>query len=246
MSKRSKDSPSLKSAKSYDDWIKLMNIWSRYTDLAKIKQGPALILQLQDEAQETALTLTEDEIVSENGVQLIIEKLDKIHKKKNVTLKKYHRNFETYKRPANTTMQQYLVEFEKRLNKIKSYGTAWSDDLLAYRLLKIANLSESREQLAKATVETLEYATMKTKLNSKDYVAFTRRFVKETVENMDVKELKSFCINALHEDFEEIYQYQSQKAVFDEMIAWDEDVFDDVAKDYDLNLDDDFEDDEEL
>ena len=87
---------------------------------------------------------------------------------------------------------------------------------------------------------------MKTELNSKDYVAFTRRFVKETVENMDVKELKSFCINALHEDFEEIYQYQSQKAVFDEMIAWDEDVFDNVAKDYDLNLDDDLEDEEEV
>ena len=87
---------------------------------------------------------------------------------------------------------------------------------------------------------------MTTKLNSKDYVAFTRRFVKETVENMDVKELKSFAIDSLHEDFEEIYQYQSQKAVFEEMIAWDEDVFDDVAKDYDLNLDDDLEDDEEL
>ena len=87
---------------------------------------------------------------------------------------------------------------------------------------------------------------MKTDLNSKEYVSFERRFVKETVENMDAEELRSFCINALHEDFEEIYQYQSQKAVFDEMIAWDEDVFDDVAKDYDLTLDDDFEDEEEL
>ena len=82
---------------------------------------------------------------------------------------------------------------------------------------------------------------MTTKLNSKDYVAFARRFVKETVENMDVKELKSFAIDSLHEDFEEIYQYQSQKAVFDEMIAWDEDVFDNVAKDYDLTLEDDGE-----
>ena len=87
---------------------------------------------------------------------------------------------------------------------------------------------------------------MKTKLNSKDYVAFTRRFVQETVENMDAEQLKSFAIDSLHEDFEEIYQYQSQKAVFEEMIAWDEDVFDDVAKDYDLTLDDDFEDEEEL
>ena len=87
---------------------------------------------------------------------------------------------------------------------------------------------------------------MKTKLNSKDYVAFARRWVAETVENMDVSQLRDFTINALHEDLEEIYQYQSQRAVFEEMIAWDEDVFDNVAKDYDLTLDDDFEDDEEL
>ena len=87
---------------------------------------------------------------------------------------------------------------------------------------------------------------MKTKLNSKDYVAFARRWVAETVENMDVSQLRDFTINALHEDLEEIYQYQSQRAVFEEMIAWDEDVFDNVAKDYDLNLDDDLEDDEEL
>ena len=87
---------------------------------------------------------------------------------------------------------------------------------------------------------------MKTKLNSKDYVAFARRWVAETVENMDVSQLRDFTINALHEDLEEIYQYHSQRAVVDEMIAWDEDVFDNVAKDYDLNLDDDLEDDEEL
>ena len=79
---------------------------------------------------------------------------------------------------------------------------------------------------------------MTTKLNSKDYVAFARKFVNETVENMGIEELRSFAIDSLHEDFEEIYQYQSQKAVFEEMIAWDEDVFDDVAKDYDLTLED--------
>ena len=87
---------------------------------------------------------------------------------------------------------------------------------------------------------------MKTELNSKDYVAFARRWVAETVENMDVSQLRDFTINALHEDLEEIYQYQSQMAVFDEMIAWDEDIFDNVAKDYDLTLDDDFEDEEEV
>ena len=87
---------------------------------------------------------------------------------------------------------------------------------------------------------------MTTKLNSKDYVSFTRKFVKETVENMGIEELRSFAIDSLHEDFEEIYQYQSQKAVFEEMVAWDEDVFDNVAKDYDLKLEDMLLEDEEL
>ena len=77
---------------------------------------------------------------------------------------------------------------------------------------------------------------MKSTLNNKDYVTFTRRWVKDTVDNMDVEELKRFTVNALHEDMEEILQYQSQRAVFEEMIAWDEDVFLDVAKDFDLEF----------
>ena len=77
---------------------------------------------------------------------------------------------------------------------------------------------------------------MKTKLNSKDYVAFTRRWVVETVENMDASQLRDFTINALHEDLEEIYQYQSQSAVFEEMCAWDEDIFLSVAEDFELEL----------
>ena len=77
---------------------------------------------------------------------------------------------------------------------------------------------------------------MTSTLNSKDYVTFTRRWVYDTVENMDAKQLKDFVINALHEDMEEILQYQSQSAVFEEMIAWDEDVFLDVAKDFDLEF----------
>ena len=53
---------------------------------------------------------------------------------------------------------------------------------------------------------------------------------------MDVSQLKDFTINALHEDLEEIYQYQSQSAVFEEMCAWDEDVFLTVAEDFQLEL----------
>ena len=82
---------------------------------------------------------------------------------------------------------------------------------------------------------------MKTELNSKDYVSFARRWVEESVDTMGIEELKDFAITALHEDIQEIYDDIGQSGVFDEMIAWDEDVFDIVAKDYDLTLEDDEE-----
>ena len=77
---------------------------------------------------------------------------------------------------------------------------------------------------------------MKTELNSKDYVTFTRRFVKETVDTMDIKELKDFVVNALHEDFQEVYDDIGQRGVFDDMLSWDEDTFLTVAEDFQLEL----------
>ena len=77
---------------------------------------------------------------------------------------------------------------------------------------------------------------MKSTLNSKDYVAFARKFVKVSVGTMGIKELRDFVINALHEDFQEVYDDLGQRGALDDMLSWDEDVFLDVAKDFDLEF----------
>ena len=77
---------------------------------------------------------------------------------------------------------------------------------------------------------------MKTELNSNDYVTFARRFVKETVDRMDIKELKDFVVNAIHEDLQDVYDDLGQRGVFDDMLSWDEDVFFEVAEDFELEL----------
>ena len=87
---------------------------------------------------------------------------------------------------------------------------------------------------------------MKTELNSKEYVSFARRFVKETVETMDIDEVRNIVIDYIHEEIQDKEDNFGQEGAFEDMSAWNCDVFDDVAKDYDLTLDDDFEDDEEL
>jgi len=63
-------------------------------------------------------------------------------------------------------MQQYLLEFETKLDKTTSLGIVWPDDIIAFRLLKNANLPEQDHRLAKATVGGLEYEKVKEKLSS--------------------------------------------------------------------------------
>ena len=81
-----------------------------------------------------------------------------------------------------------------------------------------------------------EVQTMTSTLNSKDYVTFARRFVKETVATMDIEELRSLVTNQIHEEIQEGENEYGQSGAFDEMIAWNEDVFLSVAEDFDLEF----------
>ena len=67
-------------------------------------------------------------------------------------------------RPSTLFIPEYINEFEKCLNKVKNYGTEMSDNILAYCLLKNANLKQSKEQLIKAIISDLCYNLMKERL----------------------------------------------------------------------------------
>ena len=77
---------------------------------------------------------------------------------------------------------------------------------------------------------------MKSTLNSKEYVTFARRFVKETVETMDIEELRGIVTDRIHEEIQDGENDFGQEGAFEEMMAWSEDVFLDVAKDFDLEF----------
>ena len=77
---------------------------------------------------------------------------------------------------------------------------------------------------------------MSNPLNEKDYVTFARRFVKETVETLDYQELKNLVTDYIHEDLQKNYDDFGQVSVFETMIAWNEDVFLDIAEDFELEL----------
>jgi len=77
---------------------------------------------------------------------------------------------------------------------------------------------------------------MKTELNSKDYVTFARRFVKETVNTMDIEELRGIVTDHIHEEIQEGENNFGQEGAFEEMMAWSEDIFLSVAEDFELEF----------
>ena len=77
---------------------------------------------------------------------------------------------------------------------------------------------------------------MKSTLNSKDYVTFARRFVKDLVEDMEIEELRSIVSDRIHEEIQEQENTYGQEGAFEEMIGWSEDIFHLVAKDFELEL----------
>ena len=64
-SKGSKIPPLLSKSKSYDDWVKKLNIWCKITCLSKTDQGGAVLMILEGEAEDKILELSQDDIVAE-------------------------------------------------------------------------------------------------------------------------------------------------------------------------------------
>ena len=165
MSKNIKTPPSLEKCTSYETWLKEIEIWQTFTDLDPKKQGAAIFLTLEGQAREAVLELEVAKISATDGVKQIINKLDSLFlKDKTQSAFEAYDCFEKFRRPAEMSMSDYINEFERLKSKIESYKMSLSTDVMAYRLLKSANLSETHEQLAKATIPELTYDAMKTQL----------------------------------------------------------------------------------
>ena len=111
--------PLLKNSASYNDWKKMVTVWKSFTPLEKNKQGGAILMTLEGAAQDTVLELEAADINSDEGIDKVIEKLDKLYTK-DETLEKFEalETFDNFKRKHDTTIQEHIQQFEKLYNKL--------------------------------------------------------------------------------------------------------------------------------
>ena len=96
----------LSNFKSYNDLVRLVNIWTNFIDLEPEREGPALVASLSGKALEAILELDDKDISSQDGVKLIVEKLNILYKKDELHEKFQDlENFESYRRASDTDIQ---------------------------------------------------------------------------------------------------------------------------------------------
>ena len=182
----SKAPPPLKNDTIYENWRKDITIWSAFTSLKDEQKGPAVFFRIENQAAKDRIREIPVEQLQVYGVKKVIETLDKLYlKDENIQAYESYELFEKFQRPSGMNISDYIIKFESLYNKAKSHEMIIHDGVLAYRLLKSANLKSEEIQLVKATVGDINYDNMKNKLK----MVFTERkeVIPESFDNIKVE-----------------------------------------------------------
>ena len=151
--------PVLEEDGNYDNYVKEIRIWQLLKVCTKQEEGPLIFKTLKGKAKDAALTLDVAQIGSETGLEQILTKLNAVFlADKNQRTFIALDSFEKYKRPPSVTISDFMMEFQKRQSKVESFNCKYPDGVLAYKLLKAANISNEHEKMCRATIKTGEWS----------------------------------------------------------------------------------------
>ena len=136
------------------------------TDLEKKQQGPVIYLSLPNKIRISCRDVTVSELNEDDGLNLLINILEKLYvKDSKASAYLAHEKFESFQRPADLNIIDYLHEFERLYYDIQRYEMTLPYDL-AYLVLKSAKLTPEKQQLARATIPKLTYENMRKQLKA--------------------------------------------------------------------------------
>ena len=146
-------------------WKTKIALWQRCTSLAEEARAPAVALTLEGAASAAVIKIPIETLASAQGMDTLITRLDGLfaEDKDQITYSVYD-SFERFQRPEEMSMSDYLVKFELLYEKARQYNNILTEPVLAYRLLKGANLSEDKQSLARATCSAWTYDILKLQL----------------------------------------------------------------------------------
>ena len=132
----------------YEEW-KLTKMWMKFTKFRRTEQGSVLAVKaLKGEARSLALSLPEEDLDSEDGVDKLLMELDKLYLKDKDTMGyDCWKKLSTYSRSTETSILSYCAEFRRLRIEAKRYSIEISDTTFSYMLMDKCNFSEEQKVL---------------------------------------------------------------------------------------------------
>lgn len=140
------DPPILTKGISYEQWKLETLAWTKITDLSRAKQAVAVALLLPKDhemriAEKVFEQLELDRLTVENGISILFDFLDKHLRKDELidTLDKFE-DFENFERKEGQSIYEYVSMFDFKYSKIERKNVKLPSEILAFRLLRKANI----------------------------------------------------------------------------------------------------------
>ena len=169
--------PVMRDDLTYKEWRADLEIWSDFTELDAVKQGGAVFLTLTGKAQQTVrASVSRDKLKAQDGLNAVLVCLDKLYLKDETSSSfAAFEDFVSYRRPSDTSIQDFLIEFNLKQSRCASHKLKLPDGVLAYYLLKCANLSDEQANICKATCGSLTLTDMQRQIERITSTAGTSR-----------------------------------------------------------------------
>ena len=106
----------------YASLKKEMGLWQLTTNIAPARRALAVFLSLKGQARQAILEMDVALLHSDNSIDKLIEKLDTLFvEDKNKSVFVCYENFESYHRELYVSINDYLIEFERYVSKLREF-----------------------------------------------------------------------------------------------------------------------------
>ena len=154
--------PVLRDEDDYLNWKNDLEVWRLFTDADKKKMGLAVYLTLTGRARETVRELKPSDLAKDDGLDIIVKKLDAVYlKDENTRAYIAFKEFYEFKRASGEHFTEFIVKYEHLYHRLFQHKMDLPEGVQAFFLLNAANVAEDNEKLARTTVGELCYVNMK-------------------------------------------------------------------------------------
>lgn len=156
--------PTFSKVKSYERYKQELLAWKTITDVDKKKRGIAIALSFPEDTSIREKVFDElklEDLNKEEGLDILIEFLDKHLGKDDLadSLEKFE-DFEDYRREKNEDISDYISNFDQKYNKILKKNMTLPPEILAFKLLRRANITREEKLLVMTGMDYTKKETL--------------------------------------------------------------------------------------